>query len=56
MPPENHGNQLLFIIYRTDKEQRKKADLFGYSPTLPPRPGFPPTPARRKNDRLAADL
>ncbi len=34
MPPENYGNQLLFISYRTDKEKRKKADLFGYSPTL----------------------
>ena len=33
-PPENHGNQLLFSTYRTDKELTKKADMFGYSPTL----------------------
>ena len=33
-PPENYGNQMLFISYRTDKEKRKKADLFVYSPTL----------------------
>lgn len=33
-PPENHGNQLLFSTYRTDKEVTKKADMFGYSPTL----------------------
>lgn len=33
-PPENYGNQLLFITYRTDQAERKKADLFGYSPTL----------------------
>ena len=33
-PPENYGNQLLFLTYRTDKEERKKADLFAYSPTL----------------------
>ena len=30
-PPENHGNQMLFVLYRTDKEKRTKADLFGYS-------------------------
>ena len=30
-PPENHGNQMLFSMYRTDKETIKKADLFGYS-------------------------
>ncbi len=33
-PPENHGNQLLFITYRTDQNTSKKADLFGYSPAL----------------------
>ncbi len=33
-PPENYGNQLLFITYRTDREMTKKADLFGYSPAL----------------------
>ena len=33
-PPENHGNQLLFATYRTNKELTKKADMFGYSPTL----------------------
>ena len=30
-PPENYGNQMLFVILRTDKEKRTKADLFGYS-------------------------
>lgn len=33
-PPENYGNQLLFITYRTDQNTSKKADLFGYSPAL----------------------
>ena len=33
-PPENYGNQLLFITYRTDRDTIKKADLFGYSPAL----------------------
>lgn len=33
-PPENYGNQLLFITYRTDQDTIKKADVFGYSPTL----------------------
>jgi hypothetical protein len=33
-PPENYGNQMLFITYRTDQDAIKKADLFGYSPTL----------------------
>ena len=28
------ATRLLFISYRTDQEKRKKADLFGYSPTL----------------------
>ena len=33
-PPENYGNQMLFITYRTDQEKRTKADLFGYSPAI----------------------
>ena len=33
-PPENRGNQLLFITSRTDRQTTKKADVFGYSPTL----------------------
>ena len=33
-PPENYGNQLLFMTYRTDQEKRTKADLFGYSPAI----------------------
>ena len=33
-PPENYGNQMLFILYRTDQEKRTKADLFGYSPAI----------------------
>lgn len=33
-PPATRGNQILFITSRTDQENTKKADMFGYSPAL----------------------
>jgi hypothetical protein len=49
-PPENYGNQLLFITYRTDQTASKKADLFGYSPALRRVRRFPQP---RRQERLA---
>ena len=49
-PPENYGNQLLFMTYRTDQEKRTKADLFGYSPAIRRVRRFPQP---QREDRLA---
>ena len=49
-PPENYGNQLLFLTYRTDQNASKKADLFGYSPAMRRVRRFPQP---RRQERLA---
>ena len=49
-PPENYGNQLLFMTYRTDQEKRTKADLFGYSPAIRRVRRFPQP---QREDKLA---
>ena len=55
-PPENYGNQMLFITYRTDREKRTQGRPIWLFASYPSGPPLPATPARRQNGHLADDV